>query len=629
MDDGTLRIEEKYERQGWPALPRPDLKPPQGWSLSLLTAVNRVRNHALAPDGETIAFIWDREDLSDVYVMPLGGGWPRRLSTEREAVAYWSDETPQWSPDSRWLAFTIGGHVHVTSVSRDAEGADGAVAGALPRKISDFADGAASPVWMPDSHHLLVSVERQDHLQLLLTDCEGGWPRVLVADRRGDVWDARPSPDGKWVAYTFRRFDDLRRLDVGIVEVASGERELLTDMPGVRNWHARWSPDGRWLAFLSQETGFHEIWLADTYEQELMRLTDLHADVGEFVWSPDGAALACTIIRRGAVDLAMVDVETGNARDVQRGEGVFSQLNWHPGGEALTAAYEDWSKPPDLYRVDVSDGAMTQLTFSNVPALEANGLVEPQRISFKSFDGLEIPAFLYHPREPNGAAVVYAHGGPSSLYTYEWDILVQYLVAKGYTVLCPNYRGSTGYGRGFERANYGEWGQGDVQDCLYAARYLSSFPEIDDKRVAIYGSSYGGYLVACCLSNDPDALFAAGISKYGDANLKTSWAQCNRDLRLYTEIFLGHPRDNPQVYEAGSPIHQVENVRKPVLILHGLLDDVVPPQASEEWAQALRRAGKTYEYKTYAGEPHGFLKRVTQLDAYARIERFLDWYLLP
>jgi dipeptidyl aminopeptidase/acylaminoacyl peptidase len=110
--------------------------------------------------------------------------------------------------------------------------------------------------------------------------------------------------------------------------------------------------------------------------------------------------------------------------------------------------------------------------------------------------------------------------------------------------------------------------------------------------------------------------------------LYSSWAQCNRDLRLYTEIFLGHPSRSREAYRAGSPIYEVANVQKPALILHGLLDDVVPPEASEEWVHALRREGKTFEYKTYAGEPHGFLMRKTQLDAYARIERFLDWYLM-
>lgn len=104
---------------------------------------------------------------------------------------------------------------------------------------------------------------------------------------------------------------------------------------------------------------------------------------------------------------------------------------------------------------------------------------------------------------------------------------------------------------------------------------------------------------------------------------------CSRELRYYTEKMIGHPARNRDVYYEGSPIYQVENIESPVLILHGLEDDIVPPEASEDWVEALRRADKTFEYKTYAGEAHGFLKRATQLDAYARIERFLDWYLMP
>ena len=200
-------------------------------------------------------------------------------------------------------------------------------------------------------------------------------------------------------------------------------------------------------------------------------------------------------------------------------------------------------------------------------------------------------------------------------------------MAKGYTWLAPNYRGSTGYGSTFEKLNYDDWGVGDSNDCLYAAKFLRTLDWIDPTRIASYGGSYGGYMTVCALSQDPEYLFACGVNKYGDSNLYSSWAQCNRDLRLYTEVFLGHPAKKRVIYEAGSPIHKVSAIQKPVLILHGLLDDVVPWQASEEWVAALKQAGKTFEYKTYAGEAHGFLKRATQLDVYGRIERFLDWWL--
>ena len=209
------------------------------------------------------------------------------------------------------------------------------------------------------------------------------------------------------------------------------------------------------------------------------------------------------------------------------------------------------------------------------------------------------------------------------------DIFDQYLAAKGYTILAPNYRGSTGYGVAFEHANYGDWGGKDAVDCLNAAAYLAQLPGIEPARIGIMGASAGGYLVACCLSRDPQYRLACGVCKFGDARLYSSWALCERDTRQYTEMMLGHPSRYPQVYQDGSPIYQVDQVRSPVLILHGLEDDIVPPETGEEWVEALRKAGKTFEYKTYAGEGHGFLQRAVIRDGYARTERFLDWHLLP
>lgn len=612
-----VTLTEKYERQGWPAVKRPDLTPPAGWSLSLITSVNRVRNHRLSPDGQQIAFIWDREGLSDVYTMPAGGDWPVRITTERSPVAYWRDETPQWSPDSHWLAFTLAGHVHVV-----------AAAGGLPRKITDFAVGASAPVWLPDSLGLIVTVERNEASQLLLTDREGSWPMALT-HQPSDHWEAQPSPGGQQMAFVQRPPDDLNRVDIGLVDLSSGESHMLTGQPKQKSWSPRWSPDGQTIAFLSQRSGWNEVWLIRPDGEGLRQLTRLGWDVADLAWSPDGTRLACTVNHSGAFDLALLEVESGQLSQLQSGLGYYTRPNWSPEGEFLTVEYEDSSQPPDLYRVAVPGGNRTQLTFSNPPALACHNLVVPERISYPSYDGLEIPALLYRPAQPNGAAILYPHGGPTSQYIFDWDILAQYFVAKGYTYLAPNYRGGTGYGLDFEHANYNDWGGGDTQDCLHGAKYLRELPKIDPTRLAIHGGSYGGYMVACCLSRDPAYLFACGVARYGDANVTSSWAQCNRDIRLYTEMQLGHPAKNWQVYRNASPIHQVEKVQKPVLILHGLDDDIVPPEASEEWVEALRRAGKTFEYKTYAGEPHGFLKRENLHDVWERTERFLDWYLLP
>src|SRR5258705_5031508 len=153
-----VKLTEKYKRNGWPSLKRPDLKPPEGWNLSLLNSLERIRSQALSPDpsGKTIAYIKDGESLSDVYLLPLNGSWPARITTDRPLAAYWDDEIPAWSPDGKSLAFCIKGHVH--PVPRE---------GGLPRKITDFATSASSPPFMPDSNRLVVSVERNGTHQLL------------------------------------------------------------------------------------------------------------------------------------------------------------------------------------------------------------------------------------------------------------------------------------------------------------------------------------------------------------------------------------------------------------------------------------------------------------------------------
>ncbi|HEY3476914.1 MAG TPA: S9 family peptidase [Anaerolineales bacterium] len=615
--DNPIKLTEKYERNGWPSLKRPDLRPPEGWNLSLVTSLERIRSHALSPEGTAVAYIKDGESLSDVYLLPLHAGWPARLTTDRPLAAYWDDEIPAWSPDGKWIAFGIKGHVHLVPGE-----------GGLPQKITDFATAASSPRFMPDSHRLIVSVERNDADQLLLTDINGCWPRALTTDTLGDHWDPRPSPDGKYIVYTLRRFDDLNRLDIVLLEIETGTSITLYGKPSTRALSAKWSPDGKWIAFIAQETERDELYLIRPDGEGLHRLTDTGYDVFQFEWAPGGGQLAVILNRNGAFDLFLIEAETGAMVDLRSGLGIHSNPNWAPDDSFLTFEYESPLLPPDLYRMELSTKQVTQSTFSNSPAMQRNRKIVPETVSYQSFDGLEIPAFLYKPEKPNGAAIVYPHGGPKDQYGYIWDELAQYFTAKGYFYLAPNYRGSTGYGKAFERANYNSWGIGDSQDCLHAAKFLHGFTNLRPESIGIAGGSYGGYLTICALSRDPEYLYACGISKYGDSNLVSSWALCEKRLRLYTEIFLGHPAVNAGFYRMGSPVSDVKNVQKPVLILHGLLDTVVPPEASEEWVEALKRYDKVFEYKTYANEPHGFLRRENLYDVYERMEQFLDWYLL-
>lgn len=221
-------ISEKYERNGWPSVDRPDLQPPDGWSLDLINSLNLVHHHELSPDGERVAFVWERDGRSDIFTLPVAGGWPVRLSADRARTIYWWDSAPRWSPDGRWLAFTKGGHVCVAP--SDGSG--------LPRVVTDFTDGAFGPVWMPDNDGLIVGATRGDGFSLLLTDRDGRWPRALADRNGGDNMEAAPSPDGSRVVYTHRPFDDLNRWELRLVEIETGQERRLTGAPKEKDWAA-------------------------------------------------------------------------------------------------------------------------------------------------------------------------------------------------------------------------------------------------------------------------------------------------------------------------------------------------------------------------------------------------------
>ena len=376
--DNRIKLTEKYERNGWPSIKRPDLKPPLGWNLSLITSLERIRSHALSPDGETIACIKDGESLSDVFLLSSRGGWPARFTTDRPLVPYWDDEIPAWSPDGKKIAFCIKGHVHLVPCE-----------GGLPQKISDFATAANSPRFMPDSHGLIVTVERSDTDQLLLTDIQGSWPRALTTDTSGDHWDARPSPDGKFILYNLRCFDDLNRLDIVLLEIETGQSRTLYGKPSTRAFSAKWSPDGQWIAFIAQEREWEQIYMVRPNDHGLHQLTNTGEDVIQFEWAPDGRKMAVISNRNGAFDLSLVEVETGSITDLRSGIGIHSNPNWATDGSFVTFEYESPLLPPDLYRLDLSNRQVTQLTFSNPPALERNKKIIPEIISYKSFDGLE------------------------------------------------------------------------------------------------------------------------------------------------------------------------------------------------------------------------------------------------
>ena len=220
----------------------------------------------------------------------------------------------------------------------------------------------------------------------------------------------------------------------------------------------------------------------------------------------------------------------------------------------MVAAYEDHATPPELRRV--GPGGETTTIHAPAPrAITAAPYAALEEVVFSSFDGLEIPAFLMRPRGASAErpvpAVVYPHGGPTMCYADEWDGHAQYFIDQGYAWLALNFRGSTGYGREFERLNHGAQGTSDAKDCLAGADFLRTLDWVDGGRLAIFGASYGSHMALACVTDDPEHRFRCGVCKYGDCDLETSWAQGDREGVQDTERMMGTPATNGAAYRAG------------------------------------------------------------------------------
>jgi dipeptidyl aminopeptidase/acylaminoacyl peptidase len=603
------------EHNGVRAEPRRDVKPPPHWRLEAISASDRPRSLTVGPDRRRAVFIQDNE-TSDVWSFDLeGAGAPERLTTGREPKPFWEDDEPRLSPDGATVAYTDEGHVWLAPV-----------AGGPPRRLIE----GGSPVWIDDAR-LLITVERDEATRLAVVDKADPWPRRVATghgdlDERGDEGEAVVSPDLTDVVYTFTPRADLNRSEVRVAALDGGAVRALTGTPRMHDRHPAWSPDGSTIAYASERSGFYELHLVGSNGSGERQLTSEGADHHEFEWHPDGSRLLAVRGRAGRFDLVAIDAASG-AADVVAPGGTWSDVHWTAGGE-IVGAYEDHATPPELRL-----GSPPVTRHAPAPrSVRAAPYAALEDVTFPSFDGLEIPGFLMRPRGASAAqpvpAVVYPHGGPTMASGDDWDGHAQYFVDKGYAWLALNFRGSTGYGRDFERLNHGGWGVGDTRDCLAAADFLRALDWVDGDRLAVFGASYGSYMALLSVTDDPERRFRCAVTKYGDCDIVTSWAQGDRAGVQDLERMMGSPSAAREAYRAGSPFHRLTNVEVPLLIAHGELDERVSPKQSEQLVAELRRLGKTFEYVTYPTEAHGLLRAGPAVDFHKRLERFLDWHLM-
>jgi dipeptidyl aminopeptidase/acylaminoacyl peptidase len=291
----------------------------------------------------------------------------------------------------------------------------------------------------------------------------------------------------------------------------------------------------------------------------------------------------------------------------------------------LLVAHDASNTPFDYWVLDRS-GKASRLTNFAAPGLDPSRLPVSRIVHYKSADGTVISAILSVPfnlkRDGTAPGVVVPHGGPTGQTQDRFSRQAVALASRGYVVIQPNPRGSTGYGMAFQNANHKDLGGGDLVDEVYAAKFLAATGYVSPRKVGITGGSYGGFMTLMAIGKTPD-VWAAAVSQYGIINWFEMLKHEDAALQAYQLSLIGDPVKDKAVYDADSPMTYVRKAKAPLLVLQGENDIRVPRGQAAEVVATLKSVGATVDAHYYPEEGHGFAKLENQIDA---LQRTIDWF---
>ncbi len=580
-----------------------------------------------SPDGKTLAFLSDRDGSSQIYLLPLNGGEARKFSTLPQEVTEYS-----WRPDSTAL---LAHSAWKPADDRDEQ--DAHLLAIVYTRVAEQWDG------------LGYKQGRSQQLWLLPLDGEP----LRITSEPVDLVQSCWSPDGTEIAFCANRRPDPDlsvSMALWVLTLASGQMRRLSPEDGLAQMPA-WSPDGQHIAYFftvdQTEAKNYSPWIVNAHSEDAPRAavnkaleyTSQQLIVDEMRnelftppgWFPDGQSLLIPLQEHGQVHLYRVDTVQQHLVKLSSGNGRYLDAKISKDGQTITFVRADWFTPGDIWGMDSQGKNLRKLTGINDALLRNRQLIRPKRITWQSFDGLEIEGWLYLPpmgEQQKAPLILEVHGGPTLAWGDAYVHEFQVLAGQGYAVLAANPRGSAGYGEDFCIKVLNDWGGDDFRDLMAGIDHVIATEPIDGERLGIGGLSYGGYMTNWAVTQTDR--FKAGVSRNGISNLTTSGLLTDQVL-WFELVTAGNGQDGQDTaayHRNRSPLTFADKITTPLLLLHSEQDMRCPIEESMQLFTTLRMRKHKVELVRYPNMSHliDWPDSGTPLQRTDRLRRTVQWF---
>lgn len=584
--------------------------------------------YAWSPDDSALLVSSDETGIFNAYALAASDGAARPMTTSTTDSTF----AVSWFPDDARVLFTAdeGGNELDHLYVRELDG--------TTRDLTPGEEVKASFAgWSGDGEYFYVETNERDpavfDLYRYATD---DYARTLVFRNDDALAIAAVSPDGATIAMVKPRTSADSDIYILDTRAADAEPELITPHQGnVSHGVHEFTRDSQKLVYSTDEHGeFQQAWVYDLGTGEKEPLVSADWDVLFVSYSDSGRYRVSGTNADARTVVTILDTKSGEEVELDSlPPGDLAQIRFSRDESRLALMVSSDTSPSDVYTADLAASDSKRLTTALNPEIDEADLVASEVVRYESFDGLEIPAIQYRPQGASAAnkvpALVWVHGGPGGQSRTGYSATIQHLVNHGYAVLAANNRGSSGYGKSFFHMDDRKHGEVDLQDIVYAKRYLASLDWVDGERIGIIGGSYGGYMVGAALAFEPE-VFDVGINIFGVMN----WVRTLESIPPWWESFkealydeMGDPATDAERHRRISPLFHARNITAPLLVVQGANDPRVLQVESDEIVDAVRANEVPVEYVLFPDEGHGFTKRENRIKASEAYVRFLEKHL--